>query len=365
MEASTTPFFDRIVGQDPSMQTLFSIIKKVADADSTILISGESGTGKELIAQAIHNTGVRSQAPFVPVNCAAIPHELLESELFGHEKGAFTHAIRTRIGRFELAHSGTIFLDEIGEMPLSLQVKLLRAIQERRFERVGGTKTISVDVRIIAATNVDLMQAVRDGRFREDLFYRLNVIPIHVPALRERQSDIPLLIDYFFKKFCEKKSLDIQGLDTIARRCLLKYNWPGNVRELENIIERIIILASDPVVTVNDLPEHIGQFAQGLEQDEILNEVEEAGLRATSGAMPLGFSHAFHAPLLPEEGICLSKAVEEYEKALIIQALERTNWVKNRAAKLLQMNRTTLIEKLKKQNIAASEDTKDEGVESA
>ncbi len=357
MGIATTPFFDRIVGQDASMQALFSVIKKVADADSTVLITGESGTGKELIAQAIHNTGVRRQTPFVPVNCAAIPYELLESELFGHEKGAFTHAIRTRVGRFELANSGTIFLDEIGDMPLSLQVKLLRAIQERRFERVGGTKTISVDVRIIAATNVDLMQAVREGRFREDLFYRLNVIPVHVPALRERKSDISLLIDFFLKKFCEKKAVDIQAIDPVARRYLLRYHWPGNVRELENIIERIIILANGPVVTVQDLPEHIIQYAQEV-QDDVQEDISEEA-KTVPTAVDFNPVSVFHLPVLPEEGVCLSKAVEEYERALIIQALERTNWVKNRAAKLLQMNRTTLIEKLKKQNIVSSDDTKD------
>ncbi len=329
--------FLNIVGKSPAIRHVFDIVKKVASADSTVLITGESGTGKELIAQAIHMAGDRRNGPFVPVNCAAIPEELLESELFGHEKGAFTHAIRTRIGRFELANKGTIFLDEIGDMSPSLQVKLLRVLQERRFERVGGMKTVEIDIRVIAATNIDLEEAVKEGRFREDLYYRLNVIPIKVPPLRERVTDIPLLLDYFLEKCSSRKGASVKGIDETARQCLLSYDWPGNVRELENVMERMVILSNGPVITVEDLPERIAKAA-GI----------------TSNKAPLG--QEVGGIVLPEEGLCLSKAVEEFEKSLIIQALDRTNWVKNRAAKLLQMNRTTLIEKMKKQKLMVSKE---------
>ncbi|MEZ0328058.1 MAG: sigma-54 dependent transcriptional regulator [Dissulfuribacterales bacterium] len=328
-----------IVGNSKAIQGVFDLIKKVATTDSTVLITGESGTGKELIAKAIHYSAPEAnERPFIPVNCAAIPHELLESELFGHEKGAFTHAIRTRIGRFELANNGSIFLDEIAEMPMSLQVKLLRAIQERKFERVGGSKTISVNIRILAATNVNLEEAVKNGRFREDLYYRLNVIPIHIPPLRERTGDIPLLIDYFLKRFCELKRHEPLEIDDNAMEYLMAYSWPGNVRELENIIERLVILSDGVVITLEDLPE------------KILREVSEN--RNTSH----GTATFTHNPtpfpfILPEEGVCLSELMEQYEHHLILQALERTGWVKNRAAKLLRMNRTTLVEKLKKLNI--------------
>ncbi len=322
--------FDRIVGKSEAMQRVFQLVEKVANTDSTVLITGESGTGKELIAHAIHFASERKDRPFVPVNCAAIPEELLESELFGHEKGAFTHAIKTRIGRFELADKGTIFLDEIGEMSPALQVKLLRVLQERKFERVGGVKTIQVDIRILAATNVDLDEAVKQGRFREDLYYRLNVIPIHIPPLRERRSDIPLLVNHFLEKFCSNKRICVKGITEDAIQALTAYDWPGNVRELENIIERMVILANGPMINMDDLPERISRVGKkGL--------VTMVDLNTT--------------PILPEEGFSLSSAVEQFEKALILQALDRTGWVKNRAAKLLKMNRTTLIEKMKKQKL--------------
>ncbi len=319
--------FDNIIGTSKPMQEVFRLVEKVADTDSTVLITGESGTGKELIAHSIHYASDRKDGPFIPVNCAAIPEELLESELFGHEKGAFTHAIKTRIGRFELANKGTIFLDEIGEMSPSLQVKLLRVLQERKFERVGGVKTISVDIRVVAATNQDLETAVKEGRFREDLYYRLNVIPIHVPPLRERRSDIPLLAKYFLEKYCKGKRKGVQGISDEAMDILVRYDWPGNVRELENIIERMVILASGDIITKEDLP---------------LQIVEKAGcspgLVAVTG----------EAMEFPDDGLSLSQAVSELEKTLILKALERTGGVKNRAAKLLKMNRTTLIEKMKK-----------------
>ncbi len=318
--------FERIIGSSAPMQEVFRLIERVADTDSTVLITGESGTGKELIAHAVHFASDRREKPFVAINCAAIPEELLESELFGHEKGAFTHAIKTRIGRFELANKGTIFLDEIGDMSPALQVKLLRVLQERQFERVGGTKTIAVDIRVIAATNTDLEEAVKKGTFREDLFYRLNVIPIKVPPLRERVEDIPLLVKHFLNKFCQGKRDTVEGISDEALELLCRYEWPGNVRELENIIERLVILTSNRIIQADELPEQI---------------------RKSSGVpSPVSFSSGF--PVMPEQGLSLSKAVEELEKNLILQALEKTGGIKNRAAKLLQMNRTTLIEKMKK-----------------
>ncbi len=325
-ELSSRYGFKNIVGQSEAMQEVFRLVEKVADTDSTVLITGESGTGKELIAHAIHYASDRRDKPFIPVNCAAIPEELLESELFGHEKGAFTHAIKTRIGRFELANKGTIFLDEIGEMSPSLQVKLLRVLQERKFERVGGVKTISVDIRIVAATNIDLEEAVKEGRFREDLFYRLNVIPIKMPPLRERRSDIPLLANHFLKQYSQGKGRKVEAISKEAMEILMNYDWPGNVRELENIIERVVILSNGKVIKKEDLP---------------LPIIEKVSSNITISSPTKVFD-------FPEEGLSLSQAVSELEKNLILKALERTGGVKNRAAKLLKMNRTTLIEKMKK-----------------
>lgn len=316
--------FENIIGDSEKMHQIFETIEKVADTDSTILILGESGTGKELIAKAIHYNSYRREGPFIPVNCAAIPSELLESELFGHEKGAFTNAIRTRIGRFELANGGTVFLDEIGDMSPNLQSKLLRVLQERQFERIGGVKTVKIDIRIIAATHQDLKVEVEQGKFRQDLYYRLNVIPIRVPPLRERHSDIPLLVHHFLNHFNRSKKRKIQGINNEALNRLMEYHWPGNVRELENIIERIVILTNNDSITVQDLPEKI----QNLSRDE-------------------------QAPLfeIPEEGISLDNALNEFEKRLILQALNKTGWIKNKAAQLLNLNRTTLIEKIKRQNL--------------
>jgi transcriptional regulator with GAF, ATPase, and Fis domain len=316
--------FENIIGDNEKMQRIFELIEKVADSDSTILILGESGTGKELIAKAIHYNSYRREGPFVPVNCAAIPSELLESELFGHEKGAFTNAIRTRIGRFELANGGTVFLDEIGDMSPILQSKLLRVLQERQFERIGGIKTIKTDIRVIAATHQDLKLAVEQKRFREDLYYRLNVIPIHVPPLREKKSDIPLLVHHFLDHFNKSKKKKIKGMTNETLERLLQYDWPGNARELENTIERLVILLDNDVITPQDLPEKFqnlspGDFSKGVE--------------------------------IPEEGISLDIAVNEFEKKLILQALIKTGWVKNKAARLLNLNRTTLIEKIKRQNL--------------
>ncbi len=316
--------FENFIGDSLPMNKVFRVIEKVADTDSTVLILGESGTGKELVAKAIHYHSMRKDKPMIPVNCGAIPEELLESELFGHEKGAFTNAIRTRIGRFELATGGTIFLDEVAEMSPHLQVKLLRILQEQEFERLGGTKTIRCDVRILAATNKDLDKLVEEGTFREDLYYRLKVIPIALPPLRDRRSDIPLLAYHFLENIIKNKKRKKMVLTKDAIRALTNYDWPGNVRELENIIERLVILTEDDQITVDDMPEKIAR-TQALEFDE--------------------------EGLVPEEGLSLNSAVNEYERQLIISALEKAGWVKNRAAKLLKMNRTTLVEKIKKQGI--------------
>lgn len=316
--------FENIIGDSEKTRQIFETIEKVADTDSTILILGESGTGKELIAKAIHYNSYRREGPFVPVNCAAIPTELLESELFGHEKGAFTNAIRTRIGRFELANGGTAFLDEIGDMPPNLQSKLLRFLQERQFERVGGVKTVKVDIRIIAATHQDLKMAVQQKKFRQDLYYRLNVIPIYVPPLRERKEDIPLLVNHFLEQFNRTKKRNIKGIAPEAMERLMQYHWPGNVRELENIIERMVILTNHEMIQLDDLPEKF----HSLPPYEAIRGVE-----------------------IPEGGISLDTAVSDYERRLILEALNKTGWVKNKAAQLLNLNRTTLIEKIKRQNL--------------
>jgi len=318
--------FENIVGTSERMQKIFGLIDKVASTDSTVLILGESGTGKELVARALHYNSLRSSNAFVPVNCGAIPEELLESELFGHEKGAFTGAFRTRIGRFELASGGSIFLDEISEMSPNLQVKLLRVIQEREFERVGGVKTIRADVRIIAATNRNLEEEVAEGRFREDLYYRLNVIPVHLPPLRERTDDIPLLVKHFLEKYANGKSTRKVEFSKKALPALMRYRWPGNVRELENLVERMVVLSDSDLIDVADLPEKV-----------------LAGGTSASSVIPLID--------LPETGIDLSTAVNEFERSIIVQALNKSNWVKNRAAKLLHVNRTTLVEKIKKQKL--------------
>jgi len=316
--------FENIIGDSEEMQKVFEVIEKVADTDSTVLILGESGTGKELVAKAIHYNSYRREKPFVPVNCAAIPGELLESELFGHEKGAFTNAIRMRIGRFELANGGTVFLDEIGDMNPMLQSKLLRVLQERQFERVGGIKTIKTDIRIIAATHQNLKALVQQRKFREDLYYRLNVIPIEIPPLREKKSDIPLLAHYFLDQFNRRKKKRIRGIREDAMARLVQYEWPGNVRELENTIERVIILLDGDFVTPADLPDKF----QGIPRRETTPPAD-----------------------IPESGISLDDAVNEFERNLIMQALIKTGWVKNKAAQLLNLNRTTLIEKIRRQKL--------------
>lgn len=318
--------FDQIIGNSEAIQSVLRLVERVADSDSTVLVTGESGTGKELIARAIHYNSPRASAPFVPINCGAIPSELLESELFGHVKGAFTGAISNRVGRFELADGGTIFLDEIGDLEPSLQVKLLRALQERTFEPVGSTKTLQVNARVIAATNVDLEKAVENGRFREDLYYRLNVIPIAIPALRERRSDIPLLLKHFTDHFTRTKGRGILGFSQEALNGLTAYPWPGNIRELENLIERLTILKGQGLVELSDLPPKYRSASVNANPD--IGSVE-----------------------IPEAGMDFNTAVDAYENALILRALEKTGWNRNQAALLLRLNRTTLVEKIKKKGL--------------
>jgi DNA-binding NtrC family response regulator len=324
------------IGASPSIKKIFELVNKVANTDSTVLILGESGTGKELIARSLHYRSQRRNKPFVPVNCGAIPSELLESELFGHMKGSFTGAHANRIGRFSLAHQGTLFLDEIGTMPASLQVKILRALQQKEFEPVGGTKTLKSDCRVIAATNDDLEAEVARGNFREDLFYRLNVIPISLPPLRERKEDVELLVKHFMKSFNEKKGYDVTGISDEALSLLMRYNWPGNVRELENIVQRVCILKGEGLIEREDLPTKI-------------MEPKPIG----QGQKPWS---TLLADAIPESGIPFDQLVLQFENDLILKALEQTRWNKNRAAHLLQLNRTTLVEKIKKRGLVQSFD---------
>jgi len=313
--------FEGIVGESVKMQEIFRLVERVADSDSTILINGETGTGKGLIAQAIHKQSYRRNEPFVAINCGAIPENLLESELFGHVKGAFTGATGNKVGKFEAANGGTIFLDEIGDMSQDLQVKILKVLEERCFEPVGGCKTTNVDVRIVAATHRDLEEEVQKGNFREDLFYRLYVIPIELPALKERRSDIPHFVAHFMDRLNESKNTAVDSISDEALNVMMQYAWPGNVRELANLMERIVVIKGKGEIDISDLPAKMKTEAT---QNAIL------------------------APEVTGDGLCLSTAVSEFEKRLIYQSLEKTKWVKNRAAKLLQVKRTTLVEKIKR-----------------
>ena len=308
---------DGIIGESGRMQEALSLVHRVAGSDATVLIQGESGTGKELIAKAIHYASPRASGPLVKVNCAALPESLLESELFGHEKGAFTGALASRQGRFELAHGGTLFLDEVGDLPLHLQVKLLRVLQEREFERVGSSRPIAVDVRLIAATHRDLAAGMKAGQFRDDLYYRLNVVTIVVPPLRERREDIPPLIDHFVRKFAEANRKPLAGLTPAARDLLLRYDYPGNVRELENLIERAVVLTRDDVIGPADLPLTL--------QDATTEVAEPAGLSA---------------------------AVEALERRLIREALAGAAGVQTRAAEAMGISERVLRYKLKKYGLA-------------
>ena len=336
-----TPLFRSLVGNSESIRQVRKLIAQVANTEATVLILGESGTGKEVVARNIHALSSRAKKPFVPINCGAIPGELLESELFGHEKGAFTGAITARQGRFELANGGTLFLDEIGDMPLSMQVKLLRVLQEHCFERVGSNKSINVNVRIIAATHRNLEVAIREGKFREDLFYRLNVFPIDMPPLRERGDDLVLLVHELISRI-EGEHRPSVRLMTSALGALTHYRWPGNVRELANLVERLAILFPNGIVDINNLPRRfkVDKSSFGVlnaERQTLLNMVGQEQNSASG------------------EGIDLKEHLVKTELALISQALEESNWVVAHAASYLNMRRTTLVEKMRKYGLIRPE----------
>jgi sigma-54 specific flagellar transcriptional regulator A len=315
----------KIVGRSARVLQIMATIDRVANASCNVLLTGESGTGKEVFVAALHDASPRAAAPLVTVNCGALPENLMESELFGHARGAFTGAHVTRQGRVAQAEGGTLFLDEIGELPLALQAKLLRLLQQREYTPVGDNRTLRCDVRIVAATNRDLAREVAEGRFREDLYYRLNVIHLHLPPLRERMEDLDALVPHFFQSALEMAGRDdLVGCDEDAMDALRAHDWPGNVRELENTVQRAVLLAPGPWVRRSDLPVVLGE-------------------RRSSAAL---------VHRLPSDGINLRDAVEEYESNLIKQALERTSWNKNRAAQLLGLNRTTLVEMVKRKNLA-------------
>ncbi len=313
-----------IISKSPKMQHVFDLVKKVSAASANVLITGESGTGKELIARAIHELSDRKERPFVAINCGAVPSELMESEMFGYEKGAFTGANATKIGKFEFAEGGTIFLDEIGTLHLHLQAKLLRVLQEKTVERVGGNHQIDVDVRIIAATNIDIASAVRKGIFREDLYYRLKVVPIELPSLRQRREDIPLLVDYFFDRLCKKSNKSLKGIGSGAVQALCDYSWPGNVRELENLIERLVVLAKDGTeIIYGDIPVEI--TGQGIPKKPTAYDIDD-----------------------------YKEACKAFERNYIIGILNKTGWNRSKAAVLLNIHRNTLLHKMKDLSIDSS-----------
>ena len=314
--------FKNIIGKGAAMQQVFQLISQVAPSRSTVLVQGESGTGKELVAKAIHASSPRADAPFMTINCGNIPSELLESELFGHVRGAFTGAASSKKGLFEAADGGSLFLDEVATLSMEMQAKLLRVIQEREFRRLGGLENIKVDVRIIAATNMDLQEAVRRGAFRDDLFYRLNVIAIKLPPLRERPEDIPLLAEHFIRKYSEENNKEAPAIENSAMKALLDYDWPGNVRELENVIERAIVLSSGKPIAADLFPKNLSAS---------LSPAPRAGM--------------------PGDAIPLKERVSDYEKSLILAALETTRWNQKKAAEILLVNTTTLSEKLKRLKI--------------
>jgi len=315
LETELSKGYEEIIGESASMQKIFSLIDQIAQKDSTVLIQGESGTGKELAARAIHNKSMRSENPFIKINCGALNDNLLESELFGHEKGAFTGAIKQKKGRFELADKGTLFLDEIGDISTTMQVKLLRIIQEGEFERVGGEYTSKTDVRIIAATNKNLHKLIAEGKFREDLYYRLSVIPIVIPSLRERKDDIHILVDYFLQKSAVKNVIDKKIIENEGLKLLSDYSWPGNIRELENLIERLSVISTDKVISSESLARHL-------------------------------FSNTEAATSF--DNLPLEEAMYNFEKSLIVQAMKKAEGVKNRAAKILGIGTSVLYYKLEK-----------------
>lgn len=319
--------FRNIIGESKAMNDILKIVKQIAGTRSTVLVIGESGTGKELISRAIHYHSNRRNYPFVTINCAAIPETLIETELFGHEKGAFTNAIEKKLGRFELAHQGTLFLDEIGELSLNTQAKILRFLEEKEFNRVGGSKTIKVDVRLIAATNKDLNQHIRKGFFREDLYYRINVVPILLPPLRERKGDIPLLLDHFIRKFNDENNKNVKGISKEALDVMMNYEWSGNVRELENLVERVVALTSNDTIQPEELP---------------LSLIKVNKLHSLKDSILSG-------------KVSLLTAEEEFERDVILDALRRTNYVQSRAAEIIGISRRILKYKMAKLRINKEE----------
>ena len=339
--------FPDVIGRSESMGRLLNKVYKAAKTDGSVLVTGESGTGKELIALSIHRLSPRASRNFISINCGAIPENLLESELFGHEKGAFTGATSRRKGLFERAHEGTVFLDEIGDMPLPLQVKLLRVLQEKKFMPIGSTKPVAADVRIVAATNINLEQAVQTGRFRLDLYYRLNVLPLFVPPLRDRGQDIELLAESFLDSMNRRHTVGNPCyFSSEALSVFRAYGWPGNVRELQNLVERLVVMSEGGLIRPQDLPREL--FGSGM-----VTEAVSEGTIETPFEVPV--TPQSEAPLqigmLPEEGLDLTALVEKIENSYILEALDRTNNNKNKAAKLLGLNRTTLVERIKKRKL--------------
>ncbi|MFN3533694.1 MAG: sigma-54 interaction domain-containing protein, partial [Candidatus Brocadia sp.] len=317
--------YDNMIGNSDAMKRVFEIISTVSDRDTTVLIQGESGTGKELTAGAIHYNSNRRDGPFIKLSCATLNKEILESELFGHEKGSFTGAIKARRGRFELADGGTIFLDDVDDIPLEMQVKLLRVLQEREFERVGSEETIPINVRVICATKKDLKKLVQEGRFREDLYYRIHVVTIHLPPLRERREDIPLLVNHFIKKYAAQQRVAINSISQEALHLLLAYNWPGNIRELENAIEYAVTFCTSDIIVPENLPKNL-----------------------TDGETPSGI---FPIELSTIESIDLQETLSEAERKLLLWAYQKTNGNQVRMSEMLRIPRTTLQNKLAKHNI--------------
>ncbi|MEW6989366.1 sigma-54 dependent transcriptional regulator [Colwelliaceae bacterium 6441] len=369
--SGNSPLFRSLVGASEPMQQVRFLIEQVASTHANVLILGESGTGKEVVARNIHNLSNRSKAPFVPVNCGAIPPDLLESELFGHEKGAFTGAISTRKGRFELAEGGTLFLDEIGDMPQPMQVKLLRVLQERTFERVGGAKSIKADVRVIAATHQNLEEMIKEGSFREDLYYRLNVFPIETPSLRARKEDIPLLLKELVTRFEHEQGQTVRFTEQ-AVESLKEHAWSGNVRELSNLIERMIIMYAEQVVNVSELPhkyrhieveEYTPEYPEELQEREAINELFAGFDYDDDESDDNDFSDSFEeqedsgnkVDKLPSDGLNLKEYLADLEVSLITQALDKNEWVVARSAELLGMRRTTLVEKMRKYALQKSD----------
>lgn len=351
----------KIIGESSAIQEIYRIVEKVADTPSTVLITGESGTGKELVAQALHRGSSRHSKPLIKINCAAIPKDLMESELFGYERGAFTGAVTSKPGRFELADGGTLFLDEIGEIPIEMQVKLLRALQESEFERVGGVKTLKVDVRLIAATNRDLHKEIASGRFREDLFYRLNVVPISLPALRERRSDVPLLVHAFLDKYNRRLNKRIEGVDAEALELLKAWPWPGNIRELENLMERTVLFADESIIRTGDLPEEMRRCAGPPPAPQAAAAMPEA-----APTFPMNSTPPLGIPVIPPSALptaadasmkdIVKEAAAAIERDLIVRALEETNGNVTQAAKKLKISRKSLQNKMKEFGLRDTEE---------